>query len=73
MINLYYIRAAIEAATGERLPLPRVRELLVEEGLITQRQADEEALEFVDYNEFFALDSAETSADDTDFLEGLPD
>jgi hypothetical protein len=73
MINLYYIRAAIEAATGITLPLPRVRELLVEEGIITQRQADEEAREFIDYNEFYAYDAADTSTDDKDFLEGLPD
>ena len=41
MINLVYIRAAIQAKTGKRLPLERVRELLVEEGLITHGEKNE--------------------------------
>lgn len=74
MINLHYIRAAIEAATGQRLSLPRVRDLLVEEGLITQRQADEEAYQFVDYGEFFAYDTADVASDYyLDDQEGLPE
>jgi hypothetical protein len=52
-INLIYIRAAIEANTGVRLSLERTREYLVEEGLITQRQADEEAAIFRGYGEFY--------------------
>jgi len=52
-INLHYIRAAIEANTGHRLKLDRVRELLVEEGLITQSQADKNAQTFTGYSDFF--------------------
>lgn len=57
-INLIYIRAAIEANTGVRLSLERTREYLVEEGLITQRQADEEAAIFRGYSEFYNEDFA---------------
>ena len=42
-INLIYIRAAIEAATGIRLSLNEVKRYLLEEGLITPKQAREEA------------------------------
>jgi hypothetical protein len=52
-INLHYIRAAIEAHTGQRLTLERVRELLVEEGLITPKQAERNAQTFTGYSEFF--------------------
>lgn len=48
-----YIRAAIEHATGIRLPLERVRELLVEEGLITKAQAQKHATIFRGYAEFY--------------------
>jgi len=57
-INLIYIRAAIEANTGVRLSLERTREYLVEEGLITQRQADEEAAIFRGYGELYNEDFA---------------
>lgn len=73
MINLHYVRAAIEANTGVRLALPRVRELLVEEGLITQKQADEEAKIFSGYHEFFDWDVAEAGDGPLDVEEGLPD
>jgi hypothetical protein len=59
-INLHYIRAAIEANTGVRLTLERTREYLVEEGLITQRQADKEAMIFRGYGEFFQEDNPST-------------
>jgi hypothetical protein len=52
-INLHYIRAAIEANTGVRLSLARTRELLVEEGLITQDQARRNAQPFTGYADFF--------------------
>ena len=55
-INLVYIRAAIEAATGVRLSLEDVRRYLIEEGLITQKQAREEATIFRGYNEFYDYD-----------------
>ena len=52
-INLHYIRAAIEANTGQRLTLERVRELLVEEGLITKSQAERNAQLFTGYSDFY--------------------
>lgn len=72
MINLHYVRAAIEADTGVRLTLERTRDLLVEEGLITQQQADRDARLFRSYAEFFDLDVAEGSAEALDTDEGLP-
>lgn len=58
-INLVYIRAAVEAATGVRLSLEDVRRYLIEEGLITQKQAREEATIFRGYNEFYDYDYAD--------------
>ena len=64
-INLHYIRAAIEANTGQRLSLERVRELLVEEGLITQKQASRNAQTFTGYNDFFDdVSDSRTKEDD---------
>lgn len=64
-INLYYIRAAVESATGIRLTLARTREYLVEEGLITQAQADQDAQEFHGYQSLYRTDGVgETSTDD---------
>jgi len=54
-INLHYIRAAIEANTGQRLTLERVRELLVEEGLITKSQAERNAQLFTGYSDFTTI------------------
>lgn len=74
MINLHYIRAAIEANTGKRLSLEEVRTLLVEEGLITQKRADRDAVIFRGYNEFFWSDGFGREADgEIDDEEGLPD
>jgi hypothetical protein len=55
-INLIYIRAAIEAATGVRLGLNDVRRYLLEEGLITPKQAVDEATIFRGYREFYECD-----------------
>mgnify|MGYP003628163271 CR=1 FL=1 len=52
-INLIYIRAAIEAATGVYLELKEVRRYLLEEGLITSEQARKEAKIFRGYTEFY--------------------
>lgn len=52
-INLVYIRAAIEAATGCDLSLKEVRRYLLEEGLITPQQARREASVFRGYGEFY--------------------
>lgn len=73
MINLHYIRAAIEAATGIHLTLPEVRTYLVEEGLITQRQADEDAQLFTGYDELYEYDDASTYQEEYDVEMGLPD
>ena len=73
MINLYYIRAAIEANTGIRLSLSEVRTYLVEEGLITQRQADEEAKTFTGCGDMFTFDDASRVTEDFDQNMGLPD
>ena len=73
MINLHYIRAAIEAATGIHLTLPEVRTYLVEEGLITQRQADEDAALFTGYGDLFEFDDASTYREEFDPEMGLPD
>lgn len=53
VINLVYIRAAIEANTGVRLPLKLVRRYLVEEGLISHTDARTKAPIFRDYREYF--------------------
>lgn len=55
-INLVYIRAAIQAATGVLLKLEDVRRYLLEEGLITEEQARKEATIFRGYNEFYDYD-----------------
>jgi len=73
MINLHYIRAAIEAATGIHLTLPEVRTYLLEEGLITQKQADEDAQLFTGYDELYEYDDASTYQEEYDVEMGLPD
>ena len=58
-INLIYIRAAIQAATGVTLTLKEVRQYLLEEGLITPSQAKKEATIFRGYSEFYDYDYGE--------------
>jgi hypothetical protein len=62
-LNLYYIRAAIEAKTGHRLDFPTIRRLLVEEKLITRKElnANPMAHEFRGYGAYFF--SEENSVD----------
>ena len=62
-LNLYYIRAAIEAKTGQRLDFPTIRRLLVEEKLITRKElnANPMAHEFKGYGAYFF--SEENSVD----------
>lgn len=62
-INLIYIRAAIEAATGVRLGLKDVRRYLLEEGLITPGQAADEATIFRGYKEFYDCDMTDNRDD----------
>jgi hypothetical protein len=50
MLNLVYIKAAIEAKTGIRLRLKQVAQYLVEEGFITKDQANKAV--FYSYESF---------------------
>ena len=74
VVNLHYVRAAIEANTGQRLRFSEIRKLLVEEGLMTARQAREDARAFEGYGSLYSTESfdrmEETRIDTT---EGLPD
>ena len=74
MINLHYIRAAIEANTGKHLSLEEVRELLIEEGLVSKKKADREAVIFRGYDEFYWSDGFGREAEkEIDQEEGLPE
>jgi hypothetical protein len=77
MINIHYIRAAIQQATGIKLTLDRTRELLVEEGLITQRQSDAVGKKVVtSYATYYGDYSTPTDVDgpyDLDTEMGLPE
>lgn len=68
MINLIYIRAAIRARTGQELSLERVRDLLLEEGLITKKQAHDDNLIFRGYEEFFETDEAAKTVEPVEYL-----
>lgn len=57
-MNLLYIRAAIREATGVVLSQEEILTLLVEEGLITQSQANDDSLVFRGYDEYFKTDYA---------------
>ena len=59
-INLIYIKAAIQAATGVSLSLEEVRQYLLEEGLRTPKQAKKEATIFRGYGEFYDYDYGES-------------
>jgi|TARA_R110000796_G_scaffold56214_1_gene130437 hypothetical protein len=56
-VNLYYVRAAIEANTGIRLSLRKTKQYLIEEKLIP---AGADASEFRGYSEFYWTDDATT-------------
>lgn len=73
MINLYYIRAAIEAATGIHLTLAETRTYLLEEGLITSKQAQQDAQLFTGYGDLFEYDDASRANEEFDPNMGLPD
>lgn len=62
VINLVYIRAAIEAKCGVRLEYDEICKLLVEEGLCTQTQIDKYAKPFRGYSEFYEFEEASTEA-----------
>jgi hypothetical protein len=54
-VNLYYVRAAIEANTGIRLSLKETKKYLIEEGMITD---GDDAYEFRGYSEYYWMDDA---------------
>lgn len=56
--NLYYIRAAIQARTGQVLKFSKIRQLLLEEGLVSQQELDQNpmAKEFDGYGRYFATE-----------------
>lgn len=66
MVNLIYIRAAIQQETGKILPLDEIIDLLVDEGLITEQQAQDENLIFRGYEEFFETEEAATRVEQVD-------
>ena len=74
VVNLHYVRAAIEANTGQRLRFSEIRRLLVEEGLMTERQAREDAKAFEGYGSLYSTESfSRTEENRIDTTEGLPD
>jgi len=68
LINLIYIRAAIRERTGQELSLERVRDLLLEEGLITSAQAADDDLIFRGYDEYFETEEAAKAVEPVDYL-----
>lgn len=73
-MNLLYIRAAIREATGVVLSQEEILQLLVEEGLISQAEADDDNLIFRGYEEFFSTDYALKQVENvTDYIEDLTD
>jgi hypothetical protein len=74
VVNLHYVRAAIEANTGQRLRFSEIRRLLVDEGLLTARQAQEEARAFEGYGSLYSTESFDRREEPRiDTTEGLPD
>lgn len=67
-LNLLYIRAAIREATGVVLTQEQVLAYLVEEGLVTPLEAQDESLIFRGYDQYFGTDYAEV---DVEFLPDL--
>lgn len=68
MINLIYIRAAIRERTGQELSLDKVRDLLLEEGLITPKQAADDNLIFRGYEEYFETEEAAKTVEPVEYL-----
>ena len=68
MINLIYIRAAIRERTGQVLKLEEVRDLLLEEGLITHKEAADGNLIFRGYDDFFETDVADKTVEPVEYL-----
>jgi len=64
LINLIYIRAAIRERTGQELSLEAIRDLLFEEGMITNSQAQNRDLIFRGYSEYFETEEASIKMED---------
>ena len=62
------IRSAIRERTGQDLPLDTVRNLLVEEGLITPAQARNKNLIFKGYADYLDLEGSATRDEKADQL-----
>lgn len=73
MINLHYVRAAILANTGIELPLAEVKRLLVEERLITPKQAERNTSDFKGYGKYFDTEHNVKPFEELDTEMGLPD
>tara|TARA_R110002153_G_scaffold10132_1_gene40494 strand:- start:29 stop:277 length:249 start_codon:yes stop_codon:yes gene_type:complete len=54
-MNLYYIRAAIRERTGQTLTFEKIRRLLLEEGLISQKELEQNPMskKFEGYGRYF--------------------
>jgi tRNA splicing ligase len=68
LINLIYIRAAIQQRTGKVLKLEEVRDLLFQEGLITRKEYSDENLVFRGYDQFFETDVADKTVEPVEYL-----
>ena len=70
--NLYYIRAAIQERTGQVLKFDHIRRLLLEEGLISEKELKDNPLaqEFDGYGRYFATEdcSVEVPIDPKRFI-----
>lgn len=73
--NLYYIRAAIQERTGQVLKFDHIRRLLLEEGLISEKELRDNPLaqEFDGYGRYFATEdcSVEVPLDPKRFIPDL--
>tara|TARA_B100000780_G_scaffold259128_1_gene209941 strand:- start:525 stop:785 length:261 start_codon:yes stop_codon:yes gene_type:complete len=75
--NLYYIRAAIQQRTGQVLKFDYIRQLLLEEGLISKSELDRNPLskEFDGYGRYFFTEdcSVDVPHDPRRFIPSLLD
>jgi hypothetical protein len=70
MINLIYIRAAVEENTGVRLSLHAVIDYLYSEDLITRTEANGSKLIFRGYSEYYSMEDYSASFDSIETLKG---
>ena len=71
-VNLIYVRAAVEAATGIEVPLEKLKQYLLQEGLITPYEAKHNCPIFTGYgpyysNEDFSVDQTPLTLQDDVF------